>query len=383
MATRRTAPLPEQEEPEHQDLPLDVAQPATELDALQSLMGELAGSSSAKITVYRCTRNQPQAYVFQCSPEGFSLDDLRDKYNGGEFRLYISRNGALWKNIKVCVEPGQVAGVAEPAPAAAAELAAVLRDGLARQAEAVRELVQRASSAPPSPFAGLDIPAVITAISAALTALRPPPAPAPLPVDSDRGIDMLLKGIELARELSPSGGAAGEQSMLGVLSDLVKSPLLAQAVGAMAAQGAQAQGPARRQAPAHQQVPALQAPAQAIPKPAPVLDQGQARNGENDVLPRILKQYLPMLVARAAEGSDPGLYADLVLDNVPDTMLRDVLALRPSPLDALIAAHSPVQRHWAWFRALLTAVQDEVYSREPQNQPVEDASQHPAPDVPR
>ncbi|MDW8259203.1 MAG: hypothetical protein RML32_07140, partial [Gammaproteobacteria bacterium] len=111
--------------------PPDDPMQGNERDAIMALMQELSGVSSARVTVYRATRNQPQAYMFSCSPEAFSLDDLRDKYNGGEFRLYISKEGKVWRNIKIHVEPKVKAEPDLPSPIS--DLAIAMREGFAQQ----------------------------------------------------------------------------------------------------------------------------------------------------------------------------------------------------------------------------------------------------------
>ena len=107
-------------------------------DDLQSMMAELAGTSSSKVTVYRVVKGQPLGYVFACSPDAFSLDTLRDKYNGGEFRLFISKDGQLWKNRTVYVEPKQVSQAGEPAPTETATVAAMKNASRAKNVHRVK-----------------------------------------------------------------------------------------------------------------------------------------------------------------------------------------------------------------------------------------------------
>lgn len=321
----------------------------TDADAIGSMMSELAGASSAKVTVYRAVRNQPLAYMFACTPAEFSLDDLRDRYNGGDFRLYIAKDGALWRNVRVSVEPpqgGRPADVA--APSGLAELASVMRDGFARQAEA---LAARATAPPPPPpWAGLDIPATIAAAAAAISALRGP-APAVMPAaPADNGgaaVDMLLRGIELAKELRSEGG--DDPGMMGVLRDLVRSPMLAQAVGAMAAQSAP---PAAARPAAPRPAPVLQH-AQAAPGPAAPVEPPPAPNTET---PPMFSHYLAMLTSRAADGADPTLYADLVLDGMSESQIRMVLNAQPDAVSALVAIYPPAAAHRDWFERMVAEV---------------------------
>lgn len=319
-----------------------------ESDDLQAMMSDLAGAATSKITVYRVVKNQPLAYVFACSPDAFSLDDLRDRYNGGEFRLFISRDGKLWKNTRVCVEPKHTAQSIEVAPSATAELAAALRDGFARQAEATQALLRSATQAVRPSFAGIDIPATIAAVAAAVTALRPPPVPMmPMqqPANQNQSIDMLLKGIELARELrSDMGGGGEDPSMMTLLRDVIKSPILAQAVAAASPSFLTTQPKQMLQQPTSITPPAGGFARETQPRAAPPES--------------MLVHYLAHLTRKAAEGGDPALYADLVLDNLDQDALISMLDRKPTAVDALIRDYPPVAQHREWFSSLVEIIRD-------------------------
>lgn len=334
------------------------AAPPAEPDSLQSLLAELSGSASGKITVYRTGPNQKQTYVFQCAPEAFSLDDLRDRFNGGDFRLYITRNGVLWKNITVSVEPKQSGAAPEAPPSSADSVLAVMREGFQKQAEVMRELVIRTAApapAPMSPFAGVNIPELITALAAFMKTMAPAQA---APVNSDRAIDMLMKGIELAQSLKSEGGGE-EPSMLGILRDLIKSPMLATAVAATVAQPQPQARPQPR--PLTQPQPGAPAIAhQPPPAPAPSFAGETAppaapQETQTNMNP-IFKHYLRMLVQKAASGADASLYADLVLDNLPDAALDQLLNAQPSTVDYLISIEPNVAPHREWFQAMIDTI---------------------------
>src|SRR5882672_7225311 len=92
MATRRTAaPPPTPAATQALDELPDERPPGA--DALSVLMDELAGVGTGSVTVYRAGRNQQLGYLFKCSPEAFSLDELRDVHGGGEFRVFVTRDG--------------------------------------------------------------------------------------------------------------------------------------------------------------------------------------------------------------------------------------------------------------------------------------------------
>lgn len=365
----------------------DVPPTPAEPDSLQSLLSELAGSATGKITVYRTGPNQKQTYVFQCAPEAFSLDDLRDRFNGGDFRLYITRNGVLWKNMTVSVEPKQSGASPEAPPSSSDAVLAIMREGFQKQAEVMRELVMRTAAPPPppaSPLAGLNIPEMITALATFMRTMAPAPAQAQNP---DRAIDMLMKGIELAQSLKSEGGGE-EPTMLGLLRDVIKSPMLASAVAATVAQ------PQAQPRPQPRPQPQPGAPAiahQPQPAPAPSFA-GEtappaAPQETQPVMNPLLKQYLGLLVQKAATGADASLYADLVLDNLPDALLDQLLNAQPTTVDYLISIEPNVAPHREWFQSMIDTIilalapEDDAQSSVV-NTGAADASQSSASDVP-
>lgn len=338
------------EEPEEEVIPApilataDEVLQASERDSLLALMSELSGTTSARVTVYRATRNKPKAYCFACSPEAFSLDELREKWNGGEFRLYVSKNGKPYKNLSVNVEPRESA---EALASPMTDVAIAMREGFEQQTALLREAI---AARDPMMGGGLDINALLVALPGIISAFKsmvPAPAPA-LPDASERAVDMLLKGIELANDLR--GG--GEEGLGGVLRDLVRSPMLAAAVTAM-------------QSPQPAPVPRIAAPVGTRPAmiatPSGPMPVNGAAPMSVPLAPAPMKTHLPylnLLIARAREDSDPALYADVILDNVPEEAIRAFLSRPPSAIDALIADNAAVQPYRAWFELLITTLEE-------------------------
>lgn len=319
-------------------------------DGLESLMMELSGAMLAKITVYRINKVGPQSYCYTCTPDSFSLDDLRDRFGGGEFRLYIVKDNAFFRNYKVSVEKPINASAPAAAPAAAAEPPgmAELRAANAKLAAQVESM--RDPGRVRSIFENLDLPATISAVSAMLVALRPPaPPPAPAPAPSEAmGLEMLLKGIELANELR-ANAEPSEGGLMGVVRDLIKSPILAQAV--QAATPAQPPETTAMPRPAAPQV--LHAKVATPPAPPPT-----AEAPGNEVFGPMrpaLAKYLPLLCAKSAAESPSGLYAGLVVDSVPPEVLVPVLNSKTSAeiVNFLASVHPPVAQHGPWFVSLV------------------------------
>ena len=311
-------------------------------DGLGSVLSELAEASSSRITVYRYSKGQPLAYVCHYStPESFELDDLRDVYNGGEFRLYVSKNGTLLKIIKVLVEPGLAKKEPADAAASAPDVASVVREEISRALPRQRE----PASAAPAPFDLSALPAIITAIAGAITALRPPPPPpvpvvAPAGADPNAMINMLLKGMDIMKDIKESSGGDGEpKTLMGLMSDLIRSPMAQAAVAAMA----QPQ-PATPKLPA----PRPQQPQQPTAAPEPPASTQEPTN--------MFAMYLSQLVKKAEAGSDPTLYAELILDQLPDETIIELLNKKPSTMDFLIATVPQVANHRQWFETLVEVV---------------------------
>jgi len=313
------------------------------VDSLSEMMSGLQGANTARIHVYRIVKNQPPAYVFECDPTTFSLDDLRDKYNGGEFRLYIMKDSRLWRNMRVLVEPKQIFHGADPAPPVShvTDMVAMMRDSLAQQTTMIRDML---ATRAPSPFANMDLPAIITAAAAALTALRPPPAPVapPAPDNSEKALDMFMRGLEIAQNLN-QGDGGGIGSML---RDVLRSPIVAAAV--------QSAIPAQQPRPPQPAQPALPQPSAPVSHAKPAeTPQPQPRDDN-----KVLAYYLGFLVGKAQGGADASLYAELVLDNVPDQQLTPLLARGDQLIDHLIEIHPPVAQHREWFVKLVQEIND-------------------------
>lgn len=322
--------------------------------ALSLLLADLQGAEQAKVTVYRVRRDAPPGYLFATIPEQFSLDELRDVHGGGDFRVYVTggpRNKMI-RNTLIRVEPR--ATTAAAAPATPADESAALRELAALR----RELAERAPAPPPQPaqegptFASIatNLPQIITALSGALVALRPPAPPAPPAAAPNEGklFDVLLRGIELGRELSSGGGDGDGGGILGLVREAFRSPILAQAVAASTQQ--------RRAAPARPPAPPQQPAAPAALPPAAAPAQPPTPEGGDDVMQAILRSELHKLVRKAAAGGDPGLYAELIVDNVPIETLHELLQAPPDPVTALAQVVPEVEQHREWFGQLVDGV---------------------------
>ena len=103
---------------------------------------------------------------------------------------------------------------------------------------------------------------------------------------------------------------------------------------------------------------------------AKATDQGAARAAlpsgppaqERPTILDVVASYLPRLTAAAASGRDPGMYAQVVVDQVPAPFRASLRALvvTPGVVDTLIQRHPPIAEHRDWLVALVEGVKGEL-----------------------
>ena len=319
--------------------------------AISNLFAELAGEIGAKVTVYRCNPNEKRKYLFKCSPEAFDIDRLRDEYGGGEFQLYIARGGALWRAPRITVEAPLTKPDTNKQEKEPGELVTLLRETIERQNREMQELreeIRQRNSAGP-----MDSLQMIKEVANIFAASRP--------VDnSGAAVDMLLKGLTLAKELQSDNSGGGEKNMISLFSDLLKSPILEKALD----QANQARpGPvvATQIKPAQPAQPAQ--PAALVAGPATSEQPKRQANIEEIVINAALES----LVEGAVKGADPLEFIGPIFDQVPPVIL-DMLARLPDPVAYLAQYDARVNNHKEWFGKLMTAIKLEMAEPEEQQQ---------------
>jgi hypothetical protein len=354
---QRRAPAPPQ--PPAPPAPGDIVGPGVEVltgaqddeeeDALSQLLTELAGSNEAKVTVHRIVGpGQKMRYVFECPPAEFAMARLRDEFDGGDFRIFITRGRSMLLNKAVSVEEPKRAPAAPPEVAAMNVDVAKLMLAIERQGEVIQR-IDRERAAPASPLAGMNLAETLTALGTVVSAFRsliPAPVAAPASSGGKEAVDLLLRGLDLGRELSDGKGEGDSGGgLMGILAEAVK-PMIAQAVANAASHPVRAE-PVRIAAPA---AASSSAPP---PPPAPPAPAGEPTMTNANP---ILSHYLGLLCKKADEGADPALYADVVLDNVPTVSVEAMLAAEPDAVSALAQVHAGVELRRAWFEQLTAAI---------------------------
>lgn len=297
----------------------------TDDQALMRVISQLGSDDEAMVMIYRQgTKYEEQIYIDECPPSEFRLSMLQEEpYNGGTFRIHVRGQGktGFLANRKIKVQPKAI----KAAPAGPDPIVAALAQMQQQQQQFMKDMaamMQRPAVTQQSP---MDLLMQMKMLKELTT-----PAVAPSPAMDQMA--MMKQMFNMAKELSELSGNGGADES-PILRGLEKFAL--PFLSTMQAQNAQ-------QAQAMQPAPAAAPPA---PPPAAPTTTEQAEEDENMMM---LRYYIGQLIAKAAGGSDPGIYADLILDNAPDELIEQYIL--PDDWQARLVKIEPnVAQHSAWF----------------------------------
>jgi hypothetical protein len=282
--------------------------------ALESAAGELLGGAGGSVRIERLRPGGKFEYVDEWSLEGFTLGELQKTFGGGEYLLRLRDNDKKYfKQGRVLIAE-LPASKKDPAALAAAD---PIVAALTKQSELLTQLLTKLS-APPTEDLRKGLLSDLVAFKQILG-----DGGGGGKNDFKGALDMVNAAMEFSKKL---GGGGGETTFYDVLQEFV----------------AQAGGPVARavesaviaaQAKNGERVPAL---------PVAVV-QSQP---EGATMQKIPPRYVALLVEKAIEGSDPALYADLIIDNVPEVLIVSVLDGGIVTVLGAIDARVPAQAQW-------------------------------------
>ena len=326
---------------------LDVDAPLSDVDALTS---ELGADDSLGVQLWRLSdRGAKPRYITRVPVAEFSLDWVRDEFGGGDYRARVvdARNSVRRQvTFSIAGAPRE-----DAAPKGAATPGDARIDRLERALEALARNMAQAPAA---------LPPVADPLAMALKiieAMRPMMAPPPPPAGAgdaagmfalfNQMLDLRERIAESAEPREVSGIAAVVEKGVAPLADLYRRKLDLDERTMMRRAQPSAPQPAQ---PAHNQAPAVHggtAPVQTAP--APLADPIAARLAAQ--IPAVARAYLAS-VARADK--DPSLYADVVLDALPASLVAELPALLDAPDFAarLVGAVPEWRASAPWFGRL-------------------------------
>ena len=315
-------------------------------DQINSIFSEVGADKNEvnyHFQVWRVLKDQAEmAFLFKGTPAELPImERLRDEYDGGKFHIQIYRNKKRYKRLQVNVEVPKKVAVAALVKN---DLAEVFKEMGRQQQEnfnmlkdTVLQMVGKPSTSAPSQIETMTLMIGLMKSMKDFASPQIPQAPA---FDPEKMFDMFLKGMEMGRE----SGGGGETGLMDIAKELIKSPLLGQL--AHAATTTQQLPPNMRLAkPAAVALTdnPVKEPVRSTPNP-------QAPKGDNVNNP-VLKHYLNMLIQKAEKDSDPVLYAEFILDNVPQSMVEENI-MREDLIEYLSSIDSRVSSHKEWFMEL-------------------------------
>jgi len=333
----------------------------TEDQMLSSLLADLGSDASSGVTVYQV---QPPggkpydkpAYMFKTTPDAFNLDELRDEYGGGKFRLYISKNGKLYKNISVNVAPPKNYGknYEEPKKDNTETMSNMFMQFMEKQDQKNNEMMQMmfqmitalaGNRNNNNEFGPKDMMQIMVQMKEFLGG-NPQQGQS-----TKEQMEMLFKGIELAKDM---GG--GDDSAVSLIKETMRTfgGPLAKAVD-------QYNETQKKQIDRinHQTQMAPAPVRQHIPTQQGNINQTEKTgNEEMNVLKMAIKPNIKMLLAQAKSQKDPQLYAEVLVDQIPDAFFDQFVSyvMDDNLVNNLVEIEQEVANYKSWFESLHTEI---------------------------
>jgi hypothetical protein len=320
------APPPDDDDDDAPELPAPEDGGLAELEAA---LAELGGISDATISVTKVGL-QGEERLHKYMAREFDVDSLRDRYGGGVYWLYAHANGKLWTKRRVVFARTleEQRGGTEPsssrpgAPVGDSALHAMIERQAQHHKDQMDLLLRLVTAQRPvtDPFQIIEAASKLAAMG------------------SNRGsdVDTLIKGMELAGKYGGDGGGDGG-GLLSVAREFIS---------------ALREGQQQSSAPTGAPGPAV------------------AQTGEGQMQAMIraaIARQLPFLIKGAQAETDPSVYAQMLLDQLPEIYVPPLVRElgKPEWFDLLVSINGAVVAYKTWFESL----RDEILSATSQDPP--------------
>jgi len=275
---------------------------------------------------------------FSCHPDEFTIDRIRDEWGPGKYRIYGRKHGAIKFNRKIILKKPLERSLQQQGPNISAVMGE-FAEKMMRQQEAmfssVKDLVLGAITrqvvTPPDPVL------LQKSMLDNMVTMKQFLAPAAAPATSDP-VALLLQGIKLAQDLTPRDGG-GDSGVADVVLEAIRTfgqPIV--------------------EASKNQTAGGMQTLPGGFPVETPVAA-GNPQTQQGAPMMIVLKQQLAMLVRQAKQNKTPSLYAELVLDNMPVSMVENFIG-RADAIEQMIAINPEVAMVRPWFEQLRAEILD-------------------------
>lgn len=278
------------------------------------------------------------------SSDEISVDRIREEWGGGRYKIQgINEKNQFGRSAVITIKEMRAAPVAQLPP----ELAAVLQKLAApqgapdmtvfmsmmkQQSDLILALLSKQSTPPVDPVA---MQKNFLESMVSMKAFMTPPK------TEESVIDVLMKGLNLGKQIAGGGGEKDwtDVAMRGL--EMIE-PVIEEFAGRRGGAATEETEPAKLAAPV---VPSRPAPAE------PARAQSNEGGGMLQAL-QWLKTQTKSLCFQASRNKDPGLYAEVLLDNLPPfitpALLKDRLT-SATAIDDLGKINPDVLKHREWF----------------------------------
>lgn len=340
MAIKRTTTVTEDEAPEEAEY-IDVIEGEDDedqqLDALEGMISEFSGAADAVVNVYRQGEGKNMSFLFRTNPGEMSggeiMEKCRDRFGTGDYRVHIRKGPRLVANKPFSVEAEKEDEIPEAKNGGLDTLAFITmlqennKQTMLMFTEAMKAFAGGQNNAPV-----FDPVAAQASLMQQLASLKQMSEPKDQSKDA---VAMLIQGLTLAKELGPKDGETNSSDIL--LEGIRQfAPALVSGAQAMNEKGAPGNA--------------------ALPPPGdPQAVADAAREREMGLRQAMMRQQLGFLVKNAADGKNPELYAELLLDQLGEKVVLDFVG-QPDALEKLIAVNADVATFSQWFEALRQSI---------------------------
>jgi len=342
IARRRTTEeyIPPPEEPisssEFQELPQE----------MQLALSQVEEKGGSIVIFKRNDETGKYGWLKRLSPSDFKVDEIADNWGGGEYaiKFYDDEGGLIQvahHSVDASIVGRQRTGAPPPGTDASGLLAVMQaqNDAANSRFEALLKVLLESK---PSEQQIIDRLKVLKDFVSTQDA-KPS-------IDPSMMFQMFKAGLDLARESKEVETKGGGLMDVGerVIAQMAEK-LINQFMASKAQPGSilpQKPGLAVAQVPASSQQ-LEQAPPSENP---PANGEAKAASPGDYFV-----NMIPYLIVKAGEGSDPSLYAEWIVDNLPGSMYQQTFDFlnRPALFDDVTLLHPAVGKHRAWFDSLL------------------------------
>ena len=305
---------------------------------LDSIFQEFGGDDNDvefKIHVKRVIPNKGETeHCFSCLPSELPvIERIKTEYGHGSYQIWIYRNGKIFRR-----RPVNIAEQLKPKVASGGndinKMLSTLLDSQQAQSERYEKLLfaSLGNNHPPPPPA--DPIAMMTGMMSAMVQMQQLTAG----IEPKNPLGEMLENLAVLKEITDGNSGGGETNLL----DLAKSfgPGLLEVTNKLADKANAPQT-----------------------NPRTVASPGEDQENEMSIEEMKFRSQLALLVGKAAANSDPGLYAELILDSVPEEHIKGFLN-QSDPIAYLASINPGVKEYDLWFTELINELKRVLFEED-------------------